>query len=117
MLLVQQIIRSRQFLSGLLCLSVVVFLIYNNVEMERSIRRETTGRGDYNDINIVDNIPQDIKSNSYTTRTSLRTNDTLVSQEATDFFIKDTSSPTNIPIIATLINNPKLEWTKYVSII
>ena len=85
--------------------------------MERSIRRETTGRVDYNDINIVDNIPQDIKSNSYTTRTSLRTNDTLVSQEATDFFIKDTSSPTNIPIIATQINNPKLEWTKYVSII
>jgi len=81
--------------------------------MERSIRRETTGRGDYDDIDI---IPLDIQY-TYTTRTSLRKNDTLVSQEATDFFIKDTSSPTNIPIIATQINNPTLEWTKYVSII
>lgn len=95
--------------------------------MQRSIRRETTGRGDYDDINIVDNIPQDIKSNSYTTKTSLRTNATLVSQEASDFFIKDTSSvlssrsdtssPTNIPIITSKISNPTLEWTKYVSII
>ena len=113
MSLVQKIIRSRQFLSGLLCISVVVFLIYNNVEMQRSIRRETTGRGDYNDIDI---IPLDIPY-TYTTRTSHRKNDTLVSQEASDFFIKDIPSTTNIPIITAKINNPTLEWTKYVSII
>ena len=79
--------------------------------MQRSIRRETTGRGDYNDI---DNIPLDIQY-TYTTIISLRTNDTLVRQEATDVFKRDTSSTTNIPIITAKINNPTLEWTKYVS--
>ena len=79
--------------------------------MQRSIRRETTGHGDYNDI---DNIPLDIQY-TYTTITSRRTNDTLVPQEATDVFKRDTSSTTNIPIITAKINNPTLEWTKYVS--